>query len=59
MEKIFLLVLLKELLLEEHPAQAELLLVEGHLAGSEVGGTAHKLSKPGKKQQRNSLCACI
>lgn len=59
MEKVFLLVLLKELLLEEHPAQAVFLFMEGHFAGSEVGGTTHKLSKPGKKQQRNTLCGYI
>lgn len=58
-EKVFLLVLLKELLLKEHPAQAVFLLMEGHFAGSEVGGTTHKLSKPGKKQQRNTLCGYI
>lgn len=52
---LLLLLLLKELLLEEAAAQAVLLLVHRDLAGGDVTGAAHKLSKPEKTPQRSAL----
>lgn len=47
---IIIIILLEELLVNEETFQAELLLVDRHLLGGDVGSTTHKVSKPGRSR---------